>query len=80
MPSFSMNISIQEGAMADGLIKPDPQHPGMIQITDADIDEASGEPTIKVETHKLWELKEITPQAAEMLPDLWLMGWPCARS
>lgn len=57
IPSFSMNISIQEGAMADGLIKPDPQHPGMIQIKDADIDEASGEPTIKIETHKLWELK-----------------------
>ncbi|EIX6431729.1 carbohydrate porin [Salmonella enterica] len=57
MPSFAMNINLQEGVTPDSLIQPDLQHPGMVKITDVDIDENSGEPVIKVKTSKLWELK-----------------------
>lgn len=57
MPSFSMHISLQEGTTADALFQPDAQHPGMVKVTDVDIDENSGLPELKVETRKLWELK-----------------------
>lgn len=57
MPSFSMNINFQEDMKATAIFQPDTQHPGMIKVTAVDMDENSGEPVLKVETHKLWELK-----------------------
>ena len=57
MPSFSMNINFQEDMKATAVFQPDTQHPGMIKVTAVDMDENSGEPVLKVETHKLWELK-----------------------
>lgn len=57
MPSFSMNINLQETDTAADLIKRDPQQPGMVNVKQSTFDEVAEEATTEVVIGRLLTLK-----------------------